>query len=154
MVVHLSILITTTEYTEKRTLLADCPPALCAYPTETKKKTRGIMTEMLVRRSLLVEFVETYVPLLGNDLIEFQELIHTENQYEEVEKMVTVYEQMGIVKGIEKGKQNTLVKLLAKKFGSVPEEIDRAIRSIVSIERLDELLLSVLDAKSLNGFLG
>jgi len=48
------------------------------------------MTEMLVRRSLLVEFVETYVPLLGNDLIEFQELIHTENQYEEVEKMVTV----------------------------------------------------------------
>ncbi len=68
--------------------------------------------------------------------------------------MVTVYEQMGIEKGIEKGKQNTLVKLLAKKFGSVPEEMDRAIRSIDSIERLDELLLSVLDAKSLNGFLG
>ena len=67
-----------------------------------------------VRRSLLVEFVETYVPLMGNDFIEFQELIHTENQYEEVEKMVTVYEQMGIEKGIEKGieqgKQNTLVK--------------------------------------------
>lgn len=48
------------------------------------------------RRSLLVEFVETYVPLMGNDFIEFQELIHTENQYEEVEKMVTVYEQMGM----------------------------------------------------------
>ena len=111
-----------------------------------------------LRRSLLVEFVETYIPLLGNDFIEFQELIHTENQYEEVEKMVTVYEQMGMEKGIEKGmekeKQNTLVKLLAKKFGSVPEEMDRAIRAIDSFERLDELLLSVFDAKSLNGFLG
>ena len=107
-----------------------------------------------VRRSLLVEFVETYVPLMGNDFIEFQELIHTENQYEEVEKMVTVYEQKGIEKGIEKGKQNTLVILLEKRFGSVPEEMDRAIRAIDSIERLDELLLSVFDAKSLNGFLG
>ncbi len=114
------------------------------------------------RRSLLVEFVETYVPLMGNDFIEFQELIHTENQYEEVEKMVTVYEQIGMEKGMEKGiekgmereKQNTLVKLLAKKFGSVPEEMDRAIRAIDSFARLDELLLSVLDAKSLNGFLG
>ena len=57
-------------------------------------------------------------------------------------------------KGREKEKQDTLVNLLAKKFGSVPEEMDRAIRAIDSFERLDELLLSVLDAKSLNGFLG
>ncbi len=45
-----------------------------------------------MRQSLLVEFVETYVPLMNEELAQFQELIQTENQYVEVEYMVTVYD--------------------------------------------------------------
>ncbi len=106
-----------------------------------------------LRRSLLVEFVETYAPLRGNELHQFQELICSKDQYEEVEKMVTVYEQRGIEKGMAKGKQNSLLQLLSKKFGSVPDELAATIRSTDSISHLDEMLLSVLDAKSINKFL-
>jgi len=106
-----------------------------------------------MRQSLLVEFVETYVPLMNEDLAQFEELIQSEDQYVEVEYMVTVYEQRGIEKGIENGKQNTLLKQLEKKFGEVPVEMEHKIRSTESIERLDVLLLAVLDAESLTGFL-
>ena len=110
------------------------------------------------RQSLLIEFVETYVPLLGEELESFERLIQDDEQYKELEQMVTVYEQNGLKKGmkkgIEKGKQDALIKQLGKKFGGLSKKMETEIRKIDSPERLDQLLLSVLDAKSLDGFLG
>jgi len=101
------------------------------------------------RRSLLVEFVETYVPLTGGELAEFEHLIHTEQQYMEIEQMVTVYEQ----RGIEQGKRNMLLQLLRKKFGELPEELEITVGKIDLPEILDQLSLSVLDLQSLKEFL-
>jgi hypothetical protein len=39
--------------------------------------------------------------------------------------------------------------LLRKRFGKIPSALTRRIRRIHSAERLDALLLAVLDAKSL-----
>ena len=105
------------------------------------------------RKSLLVEFVETYLPLVGIELAAFEHLIHTEQQYEEVEQMVTVYEQRGIEQGIEQGKRNLLLQLLSKKFGKLPTELEIAVVKIDLPEQLDKWSLAVLDSHSLNEFL-
>lgn len=105
------------------------------------------------RASLLIEFVETYVPLTVNECIEFEHLIQTEQQYAEVEQMVTVYEQRGIEQGIEQGKRNLLLRLLCKKFGELPKELEAGLVKIESVEMLDQLSLGVLDARSLDEFL-
>ena len=55
------------------------------------------------RRSLLVEFVESYMLLDRQEQQRFDKLIEREAKYREVKKMVTIYEKRGIKKGIEKG---------------------------------------------------
>jgi Domain of unknown function (DUF4351) len=101
------------------------------------------------RKSLLVEFIETYVPLTGETLSEFERLIHTEQNYAEVEQMLTIYEQ----RGIAKGKRNLLLQLLQKKFGDLSKDQESAIGKVESAEQLDQLSLAVLDVSSLDEFL-
>lgn len=125
---------------EQARMKADCLRMILGCPVDP------------ARKSLLVEFVETYVPLAGEELAEFEHLIHTEQQYEEVEQMVTIYEQRGIEKGIEKGKRNMLLQLLRKKFGELPAELETVVAKIDLPEQLDQLSLAVLDTKSLNDF--
>ena len=97
------------------------------------------------RRSLLVEFVETYLPLEVSEQEQFETIVKHDQQYVEVESMITVYEQ----KGIEKAKQDALILLSKKKFGKVGSAHRRRIREIDSTERLDALLVALLDAKSI-----
>ena len=59
--------------------------------------------------------------------------------------MITVYEK----KGIEKGKQEDLILLLEKKFGKLSAALRRKVRRIESTEKLESLLLAVLDTDSL-----
>ena len=98
------------------------------------------------RRSLLVEFVETYLPLAKDEQEQFETIVKQDEQYVEVEAMITVYEQ----KGIEKTKQDDLILLLKTKFGKLSAAQQRKIRQIESTERLDALLVALLDAKSLD----
>ena len=105
------------------------------------------------RQSLLVEFVETYLPLAGREQMEFHQIVHSDHKYVEVEQMITVYEKKGIEKGIEKGlqqgRQNALILLLEKKFGKLSATMKRKVREIESTEKLESLLLAILDANSL-----
>jgi hypothetical protein len=117
------------------------------------------------RRSLLVEFVETYLPLEVREQQEFQQLVRSGQEYEKVEQMITSYEQEGIEKGkregikegrekgiregIREGKQKDLILVLEKKFGKVSATAQRKIRQIESAERLESLLIAALDARSI-----
>lgn len=105
------------------------------------------------RQNLLLDFVETYMPLDSQESVEFERIISSDPQYQEVKKMVNVYEQRGIEKGIEqgieKGKKETLLLLLNKNFGPLSEAQQQAILQIDSMHRLNELLLSIMDANSL-----
>ncbi|MDZ7619417.1 MAG: DUF4351 domain-containing protein [Patescibacteria group bacterium] len=98
------------------------------------------------RRSLLVDFIETYMPLTGPERVEFEQLVAVDQEYVEVEQMITVYEQ----RGIEKGRQEALLLLLERRFGTIPEAVKERVRGIQSAERLDTLLVAVLDAKTLD----
>ena len=80
--------------------------------------------------------------------------------------MVTTYEKAGIKKGIkkglekglekglkkglEKGKLVALMLLLENRFAKLPEDVRRKVERIHSSQRIDELLLAVLNAKSLS----
>ncbi len=71
--------------------------------------------------------------------------------------MVTIYELRGIEKGRRAGrvegvidaKRNTLIAQLEKKFGPLPADAKAAIEAIASAEKLDAMLLTVIDAKSI-----
>jgi hypothetical protein len=101
------------------------------------------------RRSLLVEFVETYVPLGQREQAEFQQLVRSERNYVEVERMITVYEKQALRKGRQEGKQEDVILLLEKKFGKLTPEVRRKVGQIESNQELESLLLAVLDARSL-----
>ena len=108
------------------------------------------------RRSLLVDFVETYVALNRKEEVEFDNFVQ-KPEYKEVEKMVTTYEKRGIEKGIEKGreegmldaKRETLAHLLEKRFGGLKKSSINKIQRVRSTKRLDSLILGVLDAESI-----
>ena len=101
------------------------------------------------RRSLLVEFVETYVPLAQREQAEFQQLVRSERNDVEVERMITVYEKQALRKGRQEGKQEDVILLLEKKFGKLTPEVRRKVGQIESNQELESLLLAVLDARSL-----
>ncbi|MFM9964130.1 MAG: Rpn family recombination-promoting nuclease/putative transposase [Planctomycetaceae bacterium] len=110
------------------------------------------------RQSLLVEFVETYMPLVPTEQIQFTQLVQVEEAYREVKQMVTTYEKAGIKKGrekgiqegMEKGKLEALMLQLENRFAKLPADVRRKVERIHSSERIDELLLAVLTAKSLS----
>ena len=118
------------------------------------------------RQSLLLEFVETYMPLASAELTQFTQLVQVDETYREVKQMVTVYEKAGIKKGmekgmekglekgmekgLEKGKLEALIFQLENRFSKLPADVRRKIERIHSSRRIDELLLAVLSAKSLS----
>jgi HNH endonuclease/Domain of unknown function (DUF4351) len=62
-------------------------------------------------------------------------------------KRVEVRQVLALLK--RKGKQEALILLLEKKFGKLSTALRRKVRQIESTERLESLLLAVLDADSL-----
>jgi len=56
----------------------------------------------------------------------------------------------GKAEGISSGKQEDVIKLLKKKFKTLPEPLADKIKSINSVEKLEEILLSILDISSLD----
>ena len=106
------------------------------------------------RQSLLVHFIETYMPLAGQQQTEFMSLVQQEPTYQEIPKMMTVYEQVGHQKGLEEGLivgelnkgRATIERVLRKRFGSVPQSTITQIQSIDDRDVLDELLDQSLDA--------
>ena len=106
------------------------------------------------RESLLVEFVETYMPLVAAEQTAFTQLVEVDETYREVQQMVTTYELAGIKKGMEeglaKGKLEALLLLLESRFAKLPAAVRRKVERINSSQRIDELLLAVLKANSLS----
>jgi Domain of unknown function (DUF4351) len=116
-----------------------------------------------MRRYLLCEVVQAYLPLEGPQLEEFNHLLITE-KYAEVLPMATTWFEEGLEKGramaatqleeaLEKGRvlgqRRTLQKLLEKRFGSLDRQILVKLE-LLSGERLEELSLDLLDARSLD----
>lgn len=113
------------------------------------RRALGLRQEALrqvdeARRSLLINLIETYLPLSAEEEAEFQGIVGRP-EFEGAKQMITVYEQRGIIQG----KRDTLLRLLRRKFGELPQDSVTKIESITAEAELDTLLERVLTAASL-----
>ncbi len=106
------------------------------------------------RRSLLVDFVETYTPLDAQQEHRFETIIKADKKYAEVGKMITVYEKRGRVKGRQEGmveaKRDALLMQMRRKFRFVDAVREQRVQAIDSVKKLDALLLAVIDAQNID----
>ncbi|MCI0702985.1 MAG: DUF4351 domain-containing protein [Planctomycetia bacterium] len=98
--------------------------------------------ENSVKKELLTECFHNYLKLDPAEVPEFERL--QKELYPEGKQMINTIEERGRLLG----KQDVVRKQLAKKFGPLPQDILQQIETL-SVERLDEILLAILDAKSL-----
>jgi hypothetical protein len=130
---------------------------------------RRIATSDVVglRKQVLVDWVETYVQLTGQDAIELQRLLELEGN-EEIKAMELTWlgkaEARGMEKGIEKGAETAtrqavgrmrrvVLRLMTQRFGAVPTKVRRKVEAIDSLEPLADLAERVLAVDSV-GALG
>jgi hypothetical protein len=114
------------------------------------------------RKRLLLQFVDTYMPLDMKEQERFDKILSDNPGLREVRKMTTTWELRGLRRGLRKGrregrtegetegKRTTLLLQMQKKFGKLAPEVRRRIQAIDSAERLESLALAILDAKSVD----
>ena len=60
--------------------------------------------------------------------------------------------QKGLQEGLEKGLRQTLIKILQRRFGQIPEGLVEAINGIHETARMESLVDAALDAASMEEF--
>ena len=101
------------------------------------------------RKFLLVNVIESYLPLAGPEAQEFERLTQ-QPEAQGVREMISIYEERGIEKGIAIGERNSLLKVLRRKFGELPQTVTAHIEAIASEEELDALFDRAFDADTLD----
>ena len=97
---------------------------------------------------LPVSALERYFVLTPAQEVRFDRMV-AQRDYEEVRKVLTLSEERGIKKGLIRGQQNALLRILRRKFGDVPEEIEGIVRALPSPEAVQPYLDRILDAQRL-----
>ena len=100
---------------------------------------------------LISGFIDTYLHLNPAEEIQFQEEISTFSQpvQEGVMQITTSWMRQGIEQGIEQGEMMLLRRMLAKRFGDLPEAIKMRL-SQASIADLELWGDRILEAKTLS----
>jgi hypothetical protein len=137
------------QYLEGANWLGVAPSALMRVPEERKAELKAVALRRLVasplneqQRYLLCECVDTYLPLHGPQLDEFQRLLLTERTMHP-HMTGTIFGQ-----GMAQGQRELLQELLEQRFGPLsPQVIERL--SAWPPERLRELGKALLTARSL-----
>lgn len=104
-------------------------------------------TENDYRRFLLQECVEAYIQLSKRQQQAFKRLLHTE-PYQEIEPMMVTTFEKGVAKGRLEGRQQAARLQLERKFGPLSEAVLARLAALPA-DRLNDLLLAILDAPSL-----
>jgi len=104
---------------------------------------------------LLISFVDRLSPLKPKELAQFEK--YTSEKKKEVKMILTSFEEkgieIGIEEGIQKGKFDSLLKILDKRFGGIPESMILKLQAIHQIEKLDKLIELAIQVDSLEKFL-
>lgn len=125
------------------------------YTKEEKVEVKKEFLRMLVRleldparNHLLTTFFETYLTLSDDAERTLETEIHKLNPNEEgkVMELMTSYER----KGMKKGKQEAICRILNMKFGSSSSFLQQKIHSIGDTQLLDELLEKIFASDSLD----
>ncbi len=100
------------------------------------------------RKFLLLNLINAYFVPTAAERRKFERRL-SEKRYREVKKMQMSWGEKIELKGRKEGKKDTLLRLLATKFGPLPEKTVSRIRTIESLPQLDRYLDRVLVAGSL-----
>lgn len=117
------------------------------------------------RKFLLTNLVEVYFELGENERERFDREL-SRPEFREAKKMAVSYvdkimqegreegrsegREEGRSEGVLEGKRDALLRLLRKKFGSVPAEVVARVQATTSVEPLDALFDQVLESSSLD----
>ncbi|HYU30966.1 MAG TPA: DUF4351 domain-containing protein [Thermoanaerobaculia bacterium] len=103
------------------------------------------------RRGLLADFVDAYLPLTPEEEEEYK--IAVGGKPKETRAMFMTWSERLRAEGVREGRREALkgvlLRLLEKRFGSVPQKALQKIESLKSVPRLTELCEQVLTASSL-----
>ena len=108
------------------------------------------------KQFLLVNIIETYFELSDAQSERYRQLI-ARKEYRKVQdvdltwmdKLLREGEEKGVKAGVLKGKRETLLRLLAQKYGSLPERVTARVEVMDSKEELDACLERILMVNSL-----
>jgi hypothetical protein len=111
---------------------------------------RRVVTGALddAREFLLVNIIETYCELSDEQNERYEQLIARE-EYRNVQDLELTWADKLLLKGELKGRRETLLRLLAQKFGTLPESVTARVEAYESAEELDACLERILMASSL-----
>jgi predicted transposase/invertase (TIGR01784 family) len=137
--------------------------ALSALMRRPKARRLELRREMLVRvleselnrtlKYLLLNIIETYFRLSVEEARSFRQLL-SEKEYRKMQDMeLTYFEELELkaeVKGVLRGKRETLLRLLNAKFGPLPASVVNQIEAVTSSSELDTYLDRFVDANSLD----
>ena len=110
------------------------------------------------RKDVLINWIETYVQLSGEDAAEYQRLLNLKDN-EEIRQMEQTWlgraEARGLKKGIEKGKAQAVEQMrqmvlreIEQRFGAVPERVAARVRAIRTLEPLGKMLKELSSIQS------
>lgn len=107
-----------------------------------------------LRKEMLVNWVETYVKLRGEDAAELRRLLAQEEN-EEIKAMGLTWLEEAEAKGVKKGvkiatqknadrMRQAVLRMIEQRFGPVPPPVQKKLAKVRSIEPLAELVEKVL----------
>jgi hypothetical protein len=98
------------------------------------------------KKFLLAECVQAYLPLDEVQRKEYERIVAGE-PYTKVKAMNQTVFEKGYKSGVEKGRQDTLLRQGKNRFGAPSTDIESRIRAIHDVERLELLADRILIAK-------
>ena len=101
------------------------------------------------RKFLLLNLIETYFKITADQKESFNRLL-SKKEFREAKEMEVTWADEIREEGRVFGKRETLLQLLATKFGSLPEETTSRVQAMDSLDELERYLGRVLTAKSLD----
>jgi hypothetical protein len=137
------------KYLEGESLLGVALSVLMAMPAERQAEFKAQALDRVlkskenaVRKTLLCECIEAYLPLEGPALAEYEDLLLT--KYPEVRAMaLTTYE-----KGLVEGQRALLKEMIEERFGPLSPAVRKRLAAL-SAERLVQVAKALMTADSL-----
>jgi hypothetical protein len=115
-----------------------------------REMLRGVLESGLddAVKHLLVNVIETYFRLSEVEAERFRQLL-SGKEYRKMEEVELTYFDELELKGVLKGKRDTLLRQLTARFGTLPEPTIARINAVTTASELDTYLDRLLTASSL-----
>ena len=100
------------------------------------------------RKLLLIDCAETYLPLEGEQKMEYLRLIREDSRYQETTRMILTTYDSGRLQGHQEALRAMVIRLASRQCGSPDEATRTKINGIEDLDRLEHLVDAAITAQS------